>query len=83
MTSNSFKKGFIMMVLKQRFLNDGTKGLKRFLNDEIKKVYKGSLIMVPKKSHNNHIETTLKDSTMMVLKGLERFLNDGTKNVPQ
>ena len=38
MTSNSFKKGFIMMVLKQRFLNDGTKGLKRFLNDEIKKV---------------------------------------------
>ena len=40
-------------------------------------------MMVPKKSHNNHIETTLKDSTMMVLKGLERFLNDGTKNVPQ
>ena len=39
--------------------------------------------MVPKKFHNNHIETTLKDSTMMVLKGLERFLNDGTKNVPQ
>ena len=37
MTSNSFEKGFIMMVLKQRFLNDVTKGLKRFFNDEITK----------------------------------------------
>ena len=35
--------------------------------------------MVPKKFHNNCIEKALKDSTMMVLKSLESFLNDGTK----
>ena len=38
MTSNSFKKGFTMMILKQRLLNDVTKKLKRFLNDDTKKV---------------------------------------------
>ena len=38
MTSNSFKKGFTMMVLKQMFLNAGTKRLKRLLKDETKKV---------------------------------------------
>ena len=38
MTSNSFKKGSIMLVLKQRFLNDGTKSLKMFLNDGTKKL---------------------------------------------
>ena len=27
MTSNSFKKRFTMMILKQMFLNDGTKSL--------------------------------------------------------
>ena len=37
MTSNSFK-GFTMMILKQRLLNDGTKKLKRSLNDDTKKV---------------------------------------------
>ena len=36
MTSNNFK-GFTMMVDNQRFLNNGTKSLKRFLNDDIKK----------------------------------------------
>ena len=38
MISNSFKKGFTMMVLKQRLPNDGTKSLKRFLNDDTKNV---------------------------------------------
>ena len=38
MTSNSFKEGFTMMILKQRLLNDGTKKLKRSLNDDTKKV---------------------------------------------
>ena len=38
MTSNSFKEGFTMMILKRRLLNDGTKKLKRFLNDDTKKV---------------------------------------------
>ena len=38
MTSSIFKKGFTMIVLKQMFLNDGTKILKRFLNDDNKKV---------------------------------------------
>ena len=33
MTSNSLKTGATMMVLKQRFLNRGTKSLKKFLND--------------------------------------------------
>ena len=35
---NSFKKCLTMMVSKQWFLNDGTKCLKRFLNDDTKKV---------------------------------------------
>ena len=48
MTSNSFKKGSTMMVLKQRFLNDGTKSLKRFFNDDTKKVQKSFLMMVLK-----------------------------------
>ena len=56
MTSNSFKKGFTMMVLKQRFLNDGIKSLKRFLNDGTKKFY------------NNGIKTDSKSSKMMILK---------------
>ena len=38
MTSNSFKKGFTIMILKQMFLNAGTKRLKRLLQDETKKV---------------------------------------------
>ena len=38
MTSNIFKKGFTMIVLKQSFLNDCTKILKKFLNDDNKKV---------------------------------------------
>ena len=38
MTSNSFKKGFTIMVLKQMFLNAGTKRLKRLLQDETEKV---------------------------------------------
>ena len=33
MTSKSFKKDLTMMILKRRFLNDGNKSLKRFLND--------------------------------------------------
>ena len=56
MTSNSFKKGFTMTVLKQRFLNDGIKSLKRFLNDGSKKFY------------NNGIKTDSKSSKMMILK---------------
>ena len=38
MTSNSFKKGFTTMVLKQRFLNDGFQSLKGFFNDGTKAV---------------------------------------------
>ena len=33
MTLDSFRKDFSMMVLRQRFLNDGTKSFKRFLTD--------------------------------------------------
>ena len=38
MTSNNFKKGYTMMVLKQKFLNDVTKSLKRVLYDDTKTV---------------------------------------------
>ena len=38
MISNNFKKGYTMMVLKQKFLNDVTKGLKRVLYDDTKTV---------------------------------------------
>ena len=38
MISNIFRKGLTMIVLKQRFLNDGTKIFKKFLNDDNKKV---------------------------------------------
>ena len=90
MTSNSFKKGFTMMILKslKRFLNVTKKSslmmaLKKFLNDNAKKV--------PKTLHNNDTKTVLKISTMMVLKSLKRFLddvikkffNDRTKEIPQ
>ena len=40
MTSNCFKKGFTLMVLKQKLLNDGTKSLKKFHNDGTKKFKK-------------------------------------------
>ena len=40
MTSNSFKKEFTMMVLNQRFLNDGTKSLKKFHDAGTKKFKK-------------------------------------------
>ena len=33
MTLDSFRKDFSMMVLRQRFLNDGTKSFKMFLTD--------------------------------------------------
>ena len=33
MTLDSFRKDFSIMVLRQRFLNDGTKSFKRFLTD--------------------------------------------------
>ena len=72
-----------MMILKQRFLDDNTKILKSFLNDDTKKVFKGSLIMVPKKFHNNCIKAVLKSSTMMISKSLKRFLNDGIEKVLQ
>ena len=36
-TSKSSKKGLTMIILKQRFLNDGTKGLKKLSNDDTKK----------------------------------------------
>ena len=56
MTSNSFKKIFILMILK-RSLNDDTKSLKRFLNDSTKRVLKNSLLMVLKKFQNNGTKT--------------------------
>ena len=78
MTSNSSKKRFTMMELKQRFINDDTKSLKRFLNDGTKKGtqqwYQNSF----KKVCNNGIKTILKSFTIMVLK---KFLNDDTKKV--
>ena len=40
LTSNSFRKDFRMMVLKQRFLNDDTKSLKKFHQNGIKKFKK-------------------------------------------
>ena len=48
--------------------------LKKFYNDDTKKILKGSLIMLPKQ---------FKSSAMMILKSLKRFLNDGTKKVPK
>ena len=36
MTSNSFKKRFKMMILKQMFLNDGTKSL--FVSKQFRKL---------------------------------------------
>ena len=54
----------------KKFHNDGTKILKRYLN--------------AKKFHNNGIKTVSakKNSAMMILKNLKRFLNV-TKKVPQ
>ena len=49
---------------------------KKFHNDDIKKVWKGSLIMAPDAFHNKVIKIVQKGSTMMVLKSLKRFLND-------
>ena len=63
MTSNNFKKGYTMMVLKQKFLNDVTKSLKRVLYDDTKTVQKSSKMMVLKKG-----------STMMVLKTFQKVL---------
>ena len=40
MTSNSFKEGFTMMILKQRLLNDGTKKSKKFHSNRINTVLK-------------------------------------------
>ena len=37
--------------------------------------------MVLKRFLNDDSKTVLKSSTVMVLKGLQRFLNDGTKKV--
>ena len=67
-----------MMELKQRFINDDTKSLKRFLNDGTKKGtqqwYQNSF----EKVCNYGIKTILKRFTIMVLK---TFLNDDTKKV--
>ena len=63
MTSNNFKKGYTMMVLKQKFLNDVTKSLKRVLYDDTKTVQKSSKMMVLKKG-----------STIMVLKTFQKVL---------
>ena len=60
MTSNSFKKRFTMMELKQRFINDDTKSFKK----GTQQWYQNSF----KRVCNNGIKTILKSFTMTVIK---------------
>ena len=74
MTSNSFKKRFTMMELKQRFINDDTKSFKKATKRGTQQWYQNSF----KRVCNNGIKTILKIFTMTVL---EKFLIDDTKKV--